>query len=136
MSTNGPSTLLTVRTSQPKWFTELAKAYKERIPVVLSDDAQLGIDPINETLFMMGVHAKLSVGEITAACIALGMAAAGVAMIVAAIVDPEPTSKLGLLVGGGIVLIATGGWGAIRILVKIKPPSVRLGPKGFEINWE
>jgi len=136
MPPDGQNDPITLRTSEKGWFRELANAYKDREPVVLCDDAQLGIDPVSETLFMMGVRAKLSVNEVSAACIALGMAAAGVGLVIAALLDPEPTSKLGLLVGGGVVLIFTGGWGAIHILVKIKPPCVKAGKNGFEINWD
>ncbi len=125
-----------LKTSQRNWFSALAKAYKRRDRVVLKDDAGLGVDPRHQTLFMMAVRAKLSMNEITAACIALGMAVAGIGLVVAAIIDPEPTSKLGLMVGGGIALIATGGLAAIRILVNVKPPSVRVSPKGFEIRWD
>jgi len=136
MSSKGATPTRTVRTSQPKWFSELATAYKQRVSAFLTDDASVGVDPLNETLFMMAVRAKLGINDITAACIALGMAAAGIAFIVAAILDPEPTSKLSLLVAGGLVLVLTGGGAAINILVRIKPPSVRVGPKGFEINWD
>jgi hypothetical protein len=135
MSSNGATQARRVRTSQPKWFSELATAYKQRVSTLLIDDASLGIDPLNETLFMMAVRAKLGVSDITAACIALGMAAVGIAIIIAAFIDPEPTSKLSLLIAGGLVLILTGGGAAIQILVKTKPPSVRVGLKGFEINW-
>lgn len=125
-----------LRASQAKWLPLLAKAYKDKAPLMLRDDAQLGIDPIHESLFMMGVRAKLSVNEMTAVCVALGMAAAGVALVVLAVIDPEPTSKLALLIAGGIMLIGTGGFGAIRILVNQKPPLVKVGPKRFGVSWE
>jgi hypothetical protein len=127
---------LYLSTMDPHWFSKLAKAYKEQAPVVLKDDAKKGIDPINETLFTMGLKARLGVGEITAACIALGMSAVGVGVIIAAFYDPEPTSKLALALAGGILLVGTGGAFAIYILTNRKPPSVRVGPKGFEINWQ
>jgi hypothetical protein len=124
-----------INTMDPHWFSKLAKAYKDQIPVILKDDAKKGIDPINETLFAMGLKAKLGVGEITAACVAIGMSVVGVGIIIAAFLDPEPTSKLGLAIAGGIVLVASGGGTAIYILSNRKPPSVRIGPNGFEINW-
>ena len=34
-----------------------------------------------------------------------------------------------------IVLVATGGASAVWILADRKPPTVKAGPKGFEISW-
>ncbi len=39
-------------------------------------------------------------------------------MIVVGVADSEPTSKLGLLIGGGVICVAGGGFSAIRILTK------------------
>jgi len=133
---NNEKDSLVLYTSDPQWFSKLAKAYKDEVPVILNDDAKKGVDPINETLFAMGLKAKLGVGEITAACVGIGMSAVGVGIIVMAFFDPEPTSKLGLAIAGGIMLVATGGGTAIYILSNRKPPSVRFGPRGFEINWD
>jgi hypothetical protein len=49
--------------------------------------------------------------------------------------DPEPTSKLGLLIGGGVTCVLCGGFGAIRILTHLKPPNVRVTAQGIEIAW-
>ena len=125
-----------IRTSQSAWLKELSLAYKGKDSILLIDDANVGINPSQQSIFQMGLSAKLSTREIVAVCVALGMTAAGIAMVVLAFVDPEPTSKLGLLVGGGIVIVATGGGSAIYILVRLKPPRVRVGPEGFEITWE
>ena len=46
---------LIVRTSQPDWLKALAVIYKSRRPVVLVDDAGLGIDPANYTLLQMAM---------------------------------------------------------------------------------
>jgi hypothetical protein len=56
-------------------------------------------------------------------------------MVVLAFLDPEPTSKLGLLVGGGAVCVLTGGLTAVRILTKMRPPNVQIGPSGMKIFW-
>jgi hypothetical protein len=124
-----------VRTSQPGWLGILARIYRRRQPALLVDDAGFGIDPANQTLLDMAKQAGLSKPELAAVCVAVGMSAAGIGMIVLAVVDPEPTSKLGLLVGGGAVCVLSGGFTAIRILTKHKPPNVRVSTEGIEITW-
>jgi hypothetical protein len=64
------------------------------------------------------------------------MSVAGAAAVLLAFLDPEPTSKLGLMVGGGLACVLGGGFSAIRILTREKPPSVRVRPSGFEIEWK
>jgi hypothetical protein len=124
-----------IRTSEQSWFLQLAKAYKERIPVLLIDDAKVGIDPAMESLVAMGLKAKLTPREWTAVSVAVGMSAAGAAMVLLAVLDPEPTSKLGLMVGGGALCVLTGGMTAVRILTKMRPPNVHIGPAGVQILW-
>jgi hypothetical protein len=41
----------------------------------------------------------------------------GAGAIVLAFLDPEPTSKLGLLVGGGVLMAVTGGGVILTILI-------------------
>lgn len=124
-----------VRTSQPRWIETLAKTYRSRDAVLLIDDAGFGIDPASQTLFDMAKQARLSAREIAAVCVALGMSAFGIGMVIIAFVDPEPTSKLGLLVGGGALCALGGGFSAIRILTAHKPPNIRIAPEGIEISW-
>ena len=124
-----------IKTSQKGWLEELAKAYADKLPVTVIDDAEVGIDPSNDTIFNMGRKAELSSAEITAVCVALGMSAAGLGMVLLAFYDPEPTTKLGLLIAGGATLILTGGFSALCVLTKQKPPKVKVGPDGIEINW-
>jgi hypothetical protein len=126
---------LTIHTSTKGWLTELAKAYTNQTPALIIDDANVGIDPSNQTLFDMGRKAELSKGEITAACVGCGMSVAGVGMVILAFIDPEPTTKLGLLIASGAVLALTGGFSAIYILTKKKPPKIKAGPGGIEIEW-
>jgi len=126
---------LVVRTSQPDWLKALAIIYKNRKPALLIDDAGLHVDPASFTLLQMAREVKLSAREIVAVLVALGMSAGGVLMIVLAFVDPEPTSKLGLLVAGGVTSFLCGGWSALRILTNLKPPSVRVTARGIEIVW-
>ena len=119
-----------IRTSEQGWFTELARAYRQKTPVFLIDDAKVGIDPAVDSLAAMGLKAKLTPREWSAVSVAVGLSAAGAAMVVLAFLDPEPTSKLGLLVGGGAVCVLTGGLTAVRILTKMRPPNVQIGQIG------
>lgn len=124
-----------VRTSQPRWLDALARNYKARSPVLLIDDAGIGLDPGSQTLLLMAKHAGLSQREVAGACVAAGMSAVGIAMIVLAFIDPEPTSKLGLLVAGGTVCTLYGGFSALRIFTRHTPPNVSVGAHGIEISW-
>jgi len=124
-----------VRTTQVGWLEALARVYKHRRPALLIDDAKFGIDPASQTLLDMARQAGLSKRDLAAVCIALGMSAAGIGMIVLAFFDPDPTSKLGLLVGGGAVCLLGGGFTAIRILTKHKPPNIKASGAGIEISW-
>ena len=126
----------TIRTSGPGWLPELARAYRNREQITLIDDANVGIDPANQSLLDMGLRARLSRQEWTAVVVAVGMSVFGAAMVVLAILDPEPTSKLGLLIASGAVLAWGGGHSAIRILTRHKPPRTRISAAGIEIAWD
>ena len=129
-----------VRTSERGWLEALASAYKQRASTSFIDDAGLGVDPANQTLSEMAEETSLLKADLAAVCIACGMSAAGVAMVVLAFLDPEPTTKLGLLVGGGIVCLLGGGFTAIHILTSLKPPSVKISSNGravtFDLSWD
>jgi hypothetical protein len=124
-----------VKTSDPNWLRSLALLYKARQAAILIDDAHLGINPEDQTLLQMARVSGLSRREIASVSVALGMSTVGVTMVILAFLDPEPTSKLGLLVGGGAVCVLGGGFSAIRILTNHKPPSIRATAKGIEIYW-
>lgn len=124
-----------IRTSRPGWLAALAKAYKDQTPTLIIDDANVGIDPANHSLIEMGRKAGLSIAEFAAACVAVGMAASGVGLVVLAFLDPEPTTKLGLLIVSGALLALGGGFSAIQILTKHKPPNIKVTRSGFEIAW-
>lgn len=126
---------LTVRTSEPGWLAVLARAYREQTPTRIIDDAGVGIDPAQHSLFDMGRRAPPTRAELGSVGIALGLSTAGVAIMVLAFLDPEPTSKLGLAIGAGAVLALTGGLSAIHVLTQKKPPQIRVGSHGFEISW-
>jgi len=125
-----------LKTSEQNWLGRLANAYKNKQPITLVDDADVGVSPESQTILQMGKEASLLKKDWIGVGVSLGMSAAGIWMIVIGVVDPEPTSKLGLLIGGGVVCIAGGGFSAIRILTKHKPPNVKIGKNGFEISWE
>jgi hypothetical protein len=125
-----------IRTGEAGWFPRLAHAYRDRERVLLVDDAKVGIDPKNQSLVSMGIKAGLSPADWAAVAVAVGVSAAGVMMVVLAFLDPEPTSKLGLLVGGGAVCVLTGGLTAIGILTRRRPPTIELTASGFKISWE
>ncbi len=125
-----------VRTSEKGWVGTLAKAYKSRRHILLIDDANVGIDPERDTLVAMGIKARLSMEEWIGVGVSIGMSAAGTLMVVLAFIDPEPTSKLGLLVGGGALCVLAGGLTAIRILTRLRPPNITAGAGGIRISWD
>ena len=126
----------TIHTRQAGWLLQVADAYRQRHNVVIIDDGDVGIDPRSQSLLDMGRAAGLSRKEWASVLISLGMSGAGIWMVVIAIVDPEPTSKLGLLVVGGSVLIFSGGFSAIRILTDRRPPTVEVTPRGIRLSWD
>jgi len=125
-----------VRTSDKGWFALLARAYRTRTPILLVDDAKVGIDPQSQSLLAMGMRAGLSPSDWVAVGVSVGISAAGITMVVLAFLDPEPTSKLGLLVGGGGVCVLTGGLTAVGILTRRRPPSIEVSPRGFSVRWQ
>ena len=128
---------LVLRTSEEQWLTKLAQAYKHREPVMLVDDLGVGIDPGQQTLLEMGKDAGLSKREWLGVLTSLGVSLLGALMILAALFDPEPTSKLGILLAGGALCAFTGGISAIRVVTRHKPPKVTATKGGrFTIEWE
>ena len=111
----------TIKTSEKDWVSRVMKMYTKKQTFDLVDDAELGLSEkdvrsaVNLMKFLKQ-EKHLSVKEIAQVLVGLGITASGVWMVIAAIADPEPTSKLGLLVGGGLVLALTGGLGTLRAL--------------------
>ena len=124
-----------IRTSDDDWHAAIVRVYRSQGHAFFYDDAKIGIDPANDTLFVMGQKAGLSVVEWAAVPVALGLGGLGFWLVRAAILDPEPTTKLSLLVLGGVVCIYTGAHRAIEILTDRKPPNVKTTPGGMEIRW-
>jgi hypothetical protein len=125
-----------IQTSESGWLKQVAKAYRDRHSVVIVDDADIGIDPQNQSLLAMGRQAGLGRQEWASVLISLGMSGAGLWMVITAILDPEPTSKLGLLILGGSVLIFSGGFSAIRLLTDQRPPTVEVTQRGIRLSWD
>jgi hypothetical protein len=126
---------LTIRTSEKDWLARLTEAYRRHAQVDLIDDAGAGIDPARQSLLQMGLSGKLSRREWTAVSVSGGMTVFGAGLIIAAILDPDPTSKLGLLVGSGALLALTGGFQTIHLLTRLRPPSITISPRGVHIDW-
>lgn len=128
-------TVVAIRTSQRNWSQELASAYNERRAVHLINDAKFDINPRTENLLQMGRKAGLAIDDWRRVCACLGVGGFGVALIVMAIMDPEPTSKLGLIVATGGVLVFGGGFSALSIITQTKPPKVKVTSRGFNLSW-
>jgi hypothetical protein len=126
----------TIRTSDPDWLEQLAAAYAKRRRATIIDEAGLGVDPARHTILQMGHQAGLSAARWSKVLVALGVSTAAAAVILVAVLDPEPTTKLALLVAGGGMLLFYGGMAAVRILTGFRPPNVTVTGKGFEIDWE
>jgi hypothetical protein len=127
---------LTIRTSDAGWLAELANAYRQEQPVLVVDDAGIGLDPNSQSLLGMGKAAGLKRREWAGVGVSLGLSGVGLWMVVAAVASPEPTSKLGLLIAGGSVLMFSGGFSAIRLLTDRRPPVVEVTRLGLRISWE
>jgi hypothetical protein len=126
-----------VKTSTRGWLKEVAEAYRNRVPILIDDDAQVGINPKEDSLLKMGIKAKLSAREWAGVCLSLGVAGIGVWLIVMAVLDPEPFSKVALVIVTGALLLGTGGLVAVRVLTHLKPPNIRIFKTGiFEIYWD
>lgn len=126
-----------IRTSASGWLKDVAEAYRTRKPILIEDDAHLGINPKQDSLLRMGLKAQLSGREWAGVCLSVGVAGVGVWLIVMAVLDPEPFSKVALVIATGALLLGTGGLVAVRILTHLKPPNVRIFKTGvFEIYWD
>ena len=127
---------LVIKTTTDDWLRLLAAAYTSQTPVTLVDDAKLGVDPVHQTLLEMGRKAHLTASDWMAVGVALGVSSVGAFLVVMAVLDPEPYSKIGFALGAGTAMTMSGGFAAIRVLTKQKPPKVTVSPVGFQIGWE
>jgi hypothetical protein len=125
-----------IKTSNNAWVKDLSWAYRTKTPIKLLDDALIGIDPTKDTILQMGRKAELEAKEWIAVVVALGVAVSGAYLLVMAILDPEPFSKLTFAIGTGAVLTLGGGYAAIKVLTFVKPLRVIEVAGGFEIYWK
>jgi hypothetical protein len=121
-----------VKTSAKDWLGKAIKLYTARKKFTLNDDAGVGINEVDlksaVTLIRAAKHKGAATWQQIAAVFAgIGITGIGVWMVAVAIIDPVPTSKLGLLVAGGILLALTGAVGTlaglgVRFVVTAKSP--------------
>jgi hypothetical protein len=133
-----PAMMDIVRTSQDDWLEKAIKLYAEKKPITLIDDAMYGLkekDLITAVSLLRAAKSKNRVTwkQITGLLAGLGITGAGVWMVAAAIADPEPTTKLGLLIAGGVVLALTGSFGTFASL-GVRFFVTASSPKGHSFN--
>ncbi len=124
-----------IKTSEQGWLQKLSESYREQKPVRILDDAHVGINPQSDSLLTMGWKAKITAREWFAVLISVGVSVAGAWLLVATILDEEPFSKIAVALITGAVLLGSGGFMAVRVLTRIKPPNIKVAGDGFEINW-
>ena len=111
----------TISTSNVNWLEEALEEYSSKNEFTLIDDKNFKIrdrDLKSAVRLIKASKAKggKSITQISKALISLGLSSAGIYVIILAIADPEPTTKLSLLMIGGIVLAISGGYGTLRAL--------------------
>jgi hypothetical protein len=100
-------------TSESNWLKTALEHYTRGQAFTFLDDAALGLEPSDLKSAVTLIRAARQKGAVSWQQVAtiltgLGMSGLGIWMILAAIADPEPTSKLGILLAGGVVLALTG----------------------------
>ena len=130
-----------IKTSKPEWLEEALKEYSSKQEFTLVDDANLGMTEKDLKSAVSLIRASRSkagktIKQITAVLVGMGMGASGVYIIILAIADPEPTTKLGLLITGGLILAISGGFGTLRALGVNFSVTARKGDMSFEIKPE
>lgn len=111
----------TIKTSDKKWLETALKEYSSKKQFTLIDDKRIKLKEkdLNSAVSLIKaakLKGKKSIKQITKILLGLGLSSAGVYVIIIAIADPEPTSKLSLLLIGGIILAISGGYGTLRAL--------------------
>jgi len=113
--------MATIRTSEHDWLQRAIEKYKNKEPFEFIDDRGLDInrdDLQSGIAFLKAAKEKgnISIKQIIAVLAGIGITGAGVYIIIAAIAAPEPTTKLSLLISGGIILALTGSIGTFAAL--------------------
>ncbi len=110
-----------IKTSDPKWLEKAIMHYSKKTPFKFLDDAGVGITAEDlksaVTLIKSSKEKAVSTWRKIAQILAgLGISGSGIWVIWLAVMDPEPTSKLSLLVIGGLTLLFSGGQAVLRAL--------------------
>lgn len=131
----------TIKTSNPEWLEVALKEYSLKNEFTFVDDAKLGMTEKDLQSAVNLIRASKSkagktIKQITAVLVGLGMSLAGIWIILLAIADPEPTTKLGLLITGGFILAISGGYGTLRALGVNFSVTAKRGDMSFEIKPE
>jgi hypothetical protein len=130
-----------IKTSDNEWLEKSLKQYTEKNEFTFLDDANLGLTKDDLKSAIKLIKAAKSKGgktikQITAVLVGLGVSAAGITIVILAIFDPEPTTKLGLLITGGFFLAITGAYGTLRALGISYSVSAKKGDAEFIIKPE
>lgn len=131
--------MIVIKTSESDWFERALKAYTQKKSFELIDDAHVGLttnDAKSAANLIRGVNKRGAVSwqQIAAVLVGLGITSAGLWIIAAAIADPEPTTKLTLLISGGIILALTGSLATLKALGMTFIVSVKNGTNHFQIT--
>lgn len=110
-----------IKTSDNEWLKSAIEAYSTKQTFTLLDDANIGLtkkDLVSAIALIRVAKKKagLPYKAIARALTSIGITGAGIYIVILAIADPEPTSKLGLLITGGLILAVTGSLGALSSL--------------------
>jgi len=133
--------MIQIKTSEKNWLQDAIKNYSEKKEFEFIDDAKIGIDEEDLKTAVNLIKAakrkaKIPWKKIAQALASIGVSASGIALILIAIADPDPTSKLGLLIGGGIILAITGSLGLLASLGLKFSVSGGSAAGGFKIKPE
>lgn len=128
-----------IKTTDEKWFEKALKAYSKKQEFCISDDLQLGLkdNDVKSAISLITFvkkQQKIPWRKITQVLASIGITGVGVWIIAAAIADPEPTSKLTLLISGGLVLALTGSLGTLAALGLKFHVTARRGGTEFHIR--
>jgi hypothetical protein len=125
-----------IHTSAEGWLKQVAEYYREKREFTLIDDANVGVDPRKDSVVTMGRKASLTRHEWTGVLVSVGIAGVGAWLVVMAVLDPEPYSKVMSAILAGAALVGGGGLTAVRILTQVKPPDISVDRSGtFHIRW-
>jgi len=103
----------TINSSDINFIQKVLSSFKKREPFVFNDDRNYGFsenDFSNALYFLKKIKEEIGFSwkEFGQVLAGTGVCSAGLWIIRVAILDPEPTSKLWLLISGGAVLAVVG----------------------------